>query len=374
MLSVLRLIVFVFIVIVIGHWGAFTWASNYDPHKIPMYGVYFEGWSTRVVNTDGSSVGYMVGSFCSTEDRCSHGGNIPGYVAIMYQGPGENYPIITSEAYVKHSNITVRNGQRVTKDPDFSSEPDFLWTSELGLISHDSASLSVRDYRLELTMSEPEYWNPENPGEGPGGFTDLFPLPYHWFVYSLASEAEYAFIDVKSKKILSSGVGYAHQEKSWGYAFPSSWVWSEGMVEESSSLEFTDPSKFVLSGGSFSLGPIEVATWFVGYRSKKLQWDFKPQSLAMTLPEVDSCRGEFRITIVELNRKLIVRAMAPTSSFSDVSRPTRTGFTPNNSMLSYSAHVVVEAYISGVLVEKQIFQSSALEFGGEFKCDHKKLY
>lgn len=61
-------------------------------------------------------------------------------------------------------------------------------------------------------------------GSGPAGWTDILPLPLHWFVFSTGSTIN-KYIFVENRKY-ETGSGHLHMEKNWGQSFPSAWIWA----------------------------------------------------------------------------------------------------------------------------------------------------
>lgn len=88
------------------------------------------------------------------------------------------------------------------------------WNFDLDTISFKGKGLGHDYYR--------------NDGYGPGGFVEKFPLPLHWFVFSVGTAiTEFEFYD-KRRNIKETGTGTLHMEKNWGRSFPDAWIWTQG--------------------------------------------------------------------------------------------------------------------------------------------------
>lgn len=189
-------------------------------------------------------------------------------------------------------------------------------------------------------------------------------LGLHWFVYSLNSAATFEFSSPLDAKI--ADVGHAHQEKNWGTAFPSSWIWAEAFG--------SGQKRLALAGGPVPIGPIVVPNSFlVGYRSEKLNWNFHPQDPSLSKPILDACKGTLDLKVSSFRRMLKIHMeFIPNKrgGLFTVGGPTLSGFR-DDSVENYRTKITVSAY-SGIFHRKHEetieFTSGALEFGGDYRC------
>eukprot|EP01097_Dermamoeba_algensis_P001696 TRINITY_DN1638_c0_g1_i2.p1 TRINITY_DN1638_c0_g1~~TRINITY_DN1638_c0_g1_i2.p1 ORF type:complete len:386 (-),score=66.37 TRINITY_DN1638_c0_g1_i2:77-1234(-) len=346
--------------------------SEYDPHIFPTHGPWFEGWYTRIIDIQNHrSVAVINAQFISTKGVPS------GYAMVAY---ATNDSALQVQEAFPVFETTDCSGASITKNPQLSSPPCFLTrshnsqdcavvmnTTAIGpSLAQSQTQFSVRinsRTTFTATMKDPVLW--DKYGFGPEGIAVKVPLlGLYWYVYSLGSRVEY---ELRVDNMVWKGVGLAHQEKNWGDQFPSAWIWLQGVSQD-------QHVHFALAGGPKKLGPVEPKLWLIGYRSPSLTWNFNPQRVGAVYHDVeDPCSGNFTITAEWLNRKLVVRATAPPSSFQNcLYGPTSAGFRPL-CLESFVASIDIEAYntnLSGgeVLLEKYTLPSSALEFGGKFTC------
>ena len=127
-------------------------------------------------------------------------------------------------------------------------------------------------------------------------------------------------------------------------------------------------SQVALSGGPIRLGPITLTSYLVGYRSRKYSVEMRPDQLfdVRYEREYDPLAGTFTLRAINSEYYLNIQAKADPRSFGMVSIPTANGFVQNGGKESFSATVKVQLWQHGTLLETQVFQGAALEFGGEF--------
>lgn len=342
-------------------------ASNYDPH-LPAGSPWFEGWYTRI---SGTSSGHSIGAIVGYYPDASGLTDPAAYVALIIDdGKGETK---TYEAYPKGIEV-LSKGAKVTSNPHDEGLPDFSVidassnTVELRQTGNEQTlkmTFPEQNISFEASLAEPESW--EQPGDSPEGWAGKLPfLGLHWFVFSLHSKASFKL--TTSVGIISDS-GRAHQEKNWGTAFPTSWIWAEAVGEGSTRL--------ALAGGPAPIGPIIVPdAYLLGYRSEKLNWNFHPQDPSIFFPKIDACAGTYELTAASGLRMLKISMKMDPSALGGqfvVGGPTRTGFR-SDSVETYRTHVTVEAF-SGIfhetLEEKVVFVAGALEFGGDIRCGPK---
>lgn len=336
-------------------------------------GPWFEGWYTRITDVDGKrSVAVIGASYLPAGMSYYPGLKMPGYLVVLVsEGDGS----ITRAYEVFPEDTTfIQWEEPVFGNSYFMIPGDFEWSAEnYGYITQDMIDINIPGV-LDISATsfhDPISWNSIIPGLGPEGFTQFLCLiPVHWYVFSLGSDADYYRLSIHgdSEDVILSGMGYVHQEKNWGKAFPPAWIWAEGINHDNT-------SQFALSGGKLGPGPYLSETWLVGFHSPYVHWDFRP-SIPGTVFEsvIDACSGYFKLTAKNRRRRLVIEATAPVETFSPVSIPTVSGFEPDGAVESFSATVEISAYWLSwfrreILIDRQFFSNAGLEFGSGFMCE-----
>jgi hypothetical protein len=354
-----------------------TPASENDPHLPDSPGPWFEGWYTRVTDVGGTrSLAVITASHLPKGVTYTPGMDLPGYVNVLIS-EGDGASTLSFTAFPEQT-MTLVNGQPVSKNPVAGAPTYFEWITTgpqaFGTVTEDSVDISIPDVvdvRIQTTNRIP--WDVSDPLAGPEAFLTSVPLPLHWYIQSLGSDAEYEYtLYGEGVPETFSGTGYAHLEKNWQKEFPIGWVWMQGIGEG-------NESQFVASVAKVDLGNDNIIDpWIVGYRSPGLTWNFQffiPGSVATTV--MDPCAGTFYMKLRDPFRTLIFDASAPPDSFGDVSIPTEDGFVPQKGGESFSATVEVSASWHIPLgdlaevefpIEQRVFYNTALEYGNEFEC------
>ncbi len=354
-----------------------TPASENDPHLPESPGPWFEGWYTRVTDVGGSrSVAVIVASHLPKGVTYMPGMDLPGYVNVLI-GEGDGTPTLSLTAFPDQT-MTLVNGQPVSRDPIAGMPTYFEWVTTgpqaFGTVTEDSVDISIPDVvdiRIQTTNRIP--WDVEDPFESPEGFLASAPVPLHWWVQSLGSDAEYEYtIYGENGPETVSGTGYAHLEKNWQREFPIGWVWTQGIAPGNEAQFVASIAKVDLLNGTI------IDPWIVAYRSPNVSWNFQffiPGMTATT--RMDPCAGTFYMKLRDPFRTLIYDASAPPGSFGDVSIPTEDGFITQKGGESFSATVEVTASwhipLGGLAdvefpIESRVFHNAVLEFGNGFVC------
>lgn len=352
-------------------------ASENDPHLPESPGPWFEGWYTRAIDSAGSrSIAVIAASHLPKGETYTPGMYLPGYLNVLIS-EGDGAPTLSFTAFPEQT-MTLIDGQPVSKDPNPRLPSDFEWITTgpqaFGTVTEESVEVSIPDVidvSIQTTNRIP--WATRRPLAGPEGILFFLPLPLHWYIQSLGSDAEYEYtLYEEGGSETVSGVGYAHLEKNWQKEFPMGWVWAQGIAED-------NEAQFVASIAKVDLGNDTIIDpWIVGYRTPHFSWNFKffvPGSVVTT--EMDACAGTFHLKARNFFRTLTFDAFAPPDSFGDVSIPTEDGFVPQKGGESFSATVEVSASwhlpLGGLSdiefpIEQRVFHNAALEFGNAFEC------
>jgi len=357
--------------------GASAIQSIHDPHVPAAPGPWFEGWYFRVNDAGGSrSVAVIVASHLPRGETYVPGMVLPGYINVLIC-EGDGAPTLSFTAYPQRTQSLVA-GEAVSTNPRLAPAPDFEWVAEgFGLVTQDSVNLQIPgEVEISIRTENRVPWNANRPVMGPEGLLMFLPVPLHWYVHSLASDASYSYsLPGAGLDDPVSGTGYAHLEKNWQREFPAGWVWAQGIAENIK-------AQFVISQADIALqGSAGFTPWILGYRSEALRWDFRFHIPGATLAtDMNPCAGTLRMEARDLYRTLIIEASAPPGSFGAVSIPTAEGFVAESGGESFSATVIVSAYLHvpllgklGLewLVEQQVFYNAALEFGNAYACQEQ---
>ena len=183
-------------------------ASPFSPHVVER-APFFEGWFVRVVDRENeysfaTIVGF--GSFDGNEEVSSK--NDQTWTALL-RDDGENQVTLQSLEKSYRPNITVNGGKPVTRNPKRGSPSVWSWTSNTVTIRVNDSTAYVEadfdDIRITANLSNREPWNPEKPNTaGPEGAFALLPLPCHYYVQSLGSNATYEVFDRSKSTYCSS--------------------------------------------------------------------------------------------------------------------------------------------------------------------------
>lgn len=354
-----------------------TPASENDPHLPDSPGPWFEGWYARVTDSAGSrSVAVIVASHLPKGEFYSPGMVLPGYVNVLVS-EGDGGETLSFTAFPDQTMALV-NGEPVSANPVPGVPTYFEWIAmgpqAFGTVTEDTVDLSIPglvDVGIRTAGRIP--WDVRDPLAGPERFLSSLPLPLHWYVQSLGSDAEYEYtVYGEGDPKTVGGTGYAHLEKNWQKEFPIGWVWIQGIAEHNEAQVVGSIAKVDLGNNTV------IDPWIVGYRSPAISWDFQffiPGSVAIT--EMDACAGTFSMKLRDPFRTLILEASAPPDTFGDVSIPTEDGFVPQKGGESFSATIEASAFWHIPLgdlaemefpIERRTFTNAALEFGNSFEC------
>lgn len=344
-----------------------------NPHVPSGPGPWFEGWYTRITDVAGErSIAVIVGSHLPPEEKYKPGACLPGYIQILLS-EGNGAPVLSYEAFPQCTYALV-DGQPVVRSAGLTQKSNFEWVADgFGTITEEAIDMELPGAaRVSVQFSSRLPWNDLFGEVGPEGLLAGLPLPMHWHVYSLGSDAQYQYEieNGTNESLTGQGIGYAHQEKNWGKSFPQAWAWLEGISAE-------NRSQLVVGGGKLAIGPLVFRPWILGYHSPSLSWDFnfaEPGTVIKT--DVNACEGILHLTARTPMRTLEITASAPLSSYGEVGIPTAEGFISNGAIESFSATIEVKAYqhtpwgglfSNGRLVEEQTFTNAVLEFGADYK-------
>jgi len=338
-------------------------ASPFDPHRTPHLSSpsFFDGWFTRVVDhTNNLSFSVIFGSFKPAHSSTYNN----SWVALLYSAAGST-AMVTEQHFVDQADVQITP----RSSSNLGAASSFIWESPLGSLAVNDSSATLafhfKALRLRAELSHRVPWSNAAPNSaGPEGWPADLPfdlLPCHYYVHTLASQVNYTLEFTESQDSLE-GAGFGHMETNYGKAFPSAWIWAEGISP-------SGQEQLLLS--SIKLPPAKAN--FLAYRSRKFAWDFRSFDLDSFRVSFDSEAGWISIVARRVfpERELLINMTAAPRSFSDpLYVPTRKGWSDNpGSVESYIAHASVVAYQDGSKVEVLEIPLAALEFGGDYRSN-----
>lgn len=329
------------------------------PQTIPSEGMWYEGWFVRVTDpVNHRSFATITTSAAAENAPLTATSVMPGYAALVYtETPANpNHPAKTkSVEFFPERTFAVSHTAE-------QNHPRFTWTAEgIGQVTDRDIQLrfpSGEDVEIKFGMRKP--WSASSSTWSPGGLSTYLPfVPLAWWVESLGTPVEYR-LKLKNGEV-ASGTGYAHIEKNWGKIFPRSWMWVQATNRDNS-------GHLALAGGLVGFGPLEIKAYMIGYKTKTIDLEIRPdQGLFVSYDtEIDSCEGRFKITAKNLRDKIEIVATADPATFASVSIPTRNGYQKARGKESFSAQIEVSVFRDGEFVERQLFSAGALEFGADY--------
>lgn len=313
-----------------------------DPHY-PTSTPFMEGWYTKITYKD-QRIAVILGLYSG------HGGKRQGYVAVLTAHDGRLHvdEEFTDEFDIKYNRPgNLKANFKVT-------------LGDVATISEDYIQLSMSEgLKLNAAISNKTPWKPMSLGLGPESVGVFMPFKAHWFVHSLNSTVTFDYSNPKLNKRIS-GTGYAHQEKNWGEAFPSGWIWAQGASSDGK-------YQFALAGGELDIAGQKA--YLIGIRSNGRSYTFHPTHSISKMNRFP-CQGSVVLKTEGLTKKLIISIDAPFSSFAPLSVPTEKGFV-HGAVESFEgkARVVIKGGpFKSKILEDFTISKSALEFGGDYQC------
>jgi hypothetical protein len=317
------------------------------PQKKPAIGPWYEGWYIRVTDPSGFSFGTISTSHTPKFQRLRDSSVLPGYVAFLYKEPKDT-ATKSVEFYPERTHVAVE-------------EEHFTWTADgFGNLSDRAVDFKFpQGEEVSITFGDRKPWSEMHSDWGPAGPATFIPFaPMFWYVDSIGTPVKYR-VKVKGGRVYE-GQGYAHVEKNWGRIFPRAWMWLQAVAP-------ANDAYVALAGGPLGIKPAELTTFFIGYKTKNIDIEIRPDKLARYDTVINAKEGYFRIDARTLRDRIVIESEADPASFAPVSIPTPRGYEPNGGVESFSAVIKVSAYRDGTLLEERRFANGALEFGADYQ-------
>ncbi|CAH1785519.1 unnamed protein product [Owenia fusiformis] len=344
-------------------------ANHFDPHVYPKHGPFFEGWYVRISGLrQNRSFGILFGKVLPDSQEKARD---TALASVLIYDPKHSDKLVSYDLFANDTdvNVTVKGGRSVTHDPDFESPADFRWEIKNACYlevkpNRSRIHFAIGPIIVDVALGSPVPWGRK--GVGPEGWLEHFPLPLHWFVFSLRSPVISYTIENKDTHMIYKGenTGVAHMEKNWGNSFPKAWIWSEG-------VDVKTNISFALSGGPVNFYDIiTIPGYLIGYRNplKGFDLSFRPVDNLIELIHNDGCNGEIAVKAVGIYYSVHFYISAKIGTFSECLYGPETNGFRKACTESYNAKANISVYRLGTLVDTHTIHNSALEFGGDFVC------
>lgn len=226
-------------------------------------------------------------------------------------------------------------------------------------MSESRIRINTAEFSFSSDLSGPHqhYWR-LNKGASPYSLLTSLPnVANRWFVFSLATPAQYAF---SADYAQHQGIASTYIDKGWSTSQATNYAFVMATRAD---------RQLMLAGGSDEGFAIEM--WAGRYRSDSNSMTFMPSIAGLTVERTLSpCEGVLDISLKGLGKELRIHASANPEDFEDSTLPSMQVFNAEfPSAKTMNAKIDVQLYRFGKLVEHSQFQQGALEFGGGMHCD-----
>lgn len=282
----------------------------------------------------------------------------------------------TLRSYV-HFAFSDKNGRLSSYDYFFSEvelsflddhQPFFYKVGDQVLATENGIELHTDevDFSFQYTGSHRPYWSEDRRDRSPFGWLGELPSSdARWFIYTLGTPAHYQLrlhdtVSNHRKRSFYQGNAQALIDKGW-FTAPSRGGYAYAMgLDHTASLMF--------AGGQLENLPLEL--WAGRYTSVDHNLVFRAAVENLTMKRhIDACKGELRVEMVNLNRKINFLAKAPVNSFQVFDYPYQRVFNDDTLITkSMSAAIDVQLTLFDEVKETHQFFKGLLEFSGQFIC------
>lgn len=320
----------------------------------------FEGYYTRVDLPSGSSLIFIICTVPAAERR-AHNVTLTYISSSGHIWQQEEFP-----DKMKFEQLINGDGFRLV-----GFQPNS--TLSLNAAPDQTTVIDKRgEIDMELTTRNHTHWSKTI--LTPESWLNYLPLPLHWHVYSLQSEAQIKLSLPKEAQMDpadADSVGVGHLEKNWAISFPSAHIW----------LQARQPGRGICLAGGKTMGQI---AFLMGYRNdaKGIELDFRPP-FAMKFfgvygpfmeTKIDFENRTFEVDVSNLTQRMVVKASGPKGTFYSLSGPYQDGHKHNWMAQTLRGHVSLEIYkrkglFGWELVLTDEFNKAGQEFGGDFYPD-----
>ncbi|KAF2638013.1 hypothetical protein P280DRAFT_491959 [Massarina eburnea CBS 473.64] len=340
-------------------------------HFAPHPEAAFEGWYSKFDLPSGAHIALVI---CAVPNATS----LPPYMVSFTYYPASGEQIYQREHWVESI-------ERIITGPGCAFELRIEGkdcTGRMAVQSDSTTAYDLQGWSIEQEEEPQEEWSlaamtvDRTPWDvhtpTPESWLVNLPLPLHWHVHSLSSQAAFHLGIPPLPSLPKSdrkGRATVHQEKNWANSFPSAHVWIQAREHE-------NETGICLAGGRI----LGTQAFILGYRSPELNIDILPPFALSMLGispfmshTVDHANRTFAISASNWSHKIVVRAKAPKNKgWFGLGAPFQEGHRANFCTESFMAEIEVQVWEkSGWLwgwreVSREKFVDASLEFAGEW--------
>jgi len=332
-------------------------SKGHDPNGIHNLGQspHFEGWYYRITHPERNESWVLIAAYWMDKGQRGR-----AFVELIHSPSGTSYTQV-----IPHFDIDeVQN-----HEGEFAIKVDQVFLSAdriKGVLKAENG----QDVYLDLDIDGCARWGAPDDERNRwtmGWATEAPFVPLRWHVHHLKAFVT-GTIDTGANEWRVDGYPM-HQEKNWGRAFPTSWVWFQ-------SNQFSDrPDVALVAAG----GPIFPSRWspdgyMIGLRWMDQFFTWRTQDTHL-FPDVDfhvddaSGMGLWRLVGENYRHRIEISVKAPADELIPIHVPTDDGL-KMGAVEHLGANMEVSLFrrqgLSWVLMDTFQSTSSAVEAGGEF--------
>ncbi len=330
-------------------------ATGHDPNGIHDLGqgAHFEGWYYRATDPESDTSWLVIAAYWKDADQKTR-----AFVEVIEGPDGATYKRVLEDIDL----AAIQKGAG-----EFSVELDDLWLSAdavSGTFTADTGEV----VSIDLSVDACAYWG--NPFTDTnrwtmGWVTESQGVPLRWHVHHLKGEASGVIRIDDEERILN---GYAlHQEKNWGVAFPSSWIWFQSNV-----FEDRPDVAFAAAGGPIFSFPWSPEGYMAGLRWKDRFFTWRTQDgnrfpVADFEVDTSSSEGVWRFVAEGWLHRIEVRVRVPLDELVAIDIPTAEGL-EIGAVEHLAARLEIDLFERSGLgwsrVDTMVSKKAAVEAGG----------
>ena len=330
--------------------------QGHDPNGVHDLGEtpHFEGWYYRISHPTTQESWVLIAAYWQDDYAEGH-----AFIELIHHPSGRIYKAIYDDVSV--DSIQANAGEFVLKLDDL-----LLTANEIR--GHFRTDLGESIY-LDLVVDGCAYWGaPQDEGNRwtMGWATEMPGVPLRWHVHHLKAQATG---QIETDEYRWSFNGYPlHQEKNWGRAFPSSWIWMQ-----SNRFEGRPDVAFAAAGGQIFPTRWSPDGYMAGLRWRDQFFTWRTQD-GHRFPEakfsIDETtgRGSWRLEAENWRHRIEVSIDAPLSQLIPIDVPTDGGL-QIGAVEHLAADMEIKVYrrsgVSWALVDTVYSRSTAVEAGGD---------
>ena len=330
--------------------------SGHDPNGIHNQGdgPHFEGWYYRATDPSSDTSWVLMLPIGMTK------GQTRAFVELI-EGPGGT----TYKRVLEDVDLTKLRMEQGNSPSNCSRCPP---TRSAGDSSRRQA-----DHHLDFTVDACAYWgNPFTADDRwtMGWVTETPGVPLRWHVHHFKGEAS-GVVGIDGEERLLNGYSL-HQEKNWGGAFPSSWVWFQ--VNE---FDDRPDVAFAAAGGPIFSFPWAPEGYMAGLRWKDQFFNWRTQDgnlfpVVEFRVEPESEEAVWRLVAESWAHRMEVRVRVPVKELIPIDVPTPAGLKVG-AVEHLAANLEIDLFersgLAWVWVDTMTTGKAAVEAGGTLARD-----